>query len=257
MPTLVTGAGLVGSHVAALLAAAGEGVALLDVNPDRGALAQTVSLERVKVLRVDLIDLPEIIRAITENGVDRIIHTASLTSDVWEHPYRGLHVNVQAFANIYEAARLTKVKRVTISSSAAVYAAGNAYEPEDPRGPIAETASLRPGTVYGTTKLLGEHLGLNYHHIYGMGFSALRYPVVIPPRPETYHYIPNTDITRVGGVVPAMVKAGVAGEAAEFNEWGELEWGYVKDIARGTVLANTVERPTARCTTWASGRPSP
>ena len=241
MTTLVTGAGLTGSFVARALQTLGETVVLQDVMIDPVVLGRVLDLSSITLVRNDLIDLPELLRTLERHQVDRIIHTASLTSDIWQHPYRGARVNIEAFLNVYEAARLCEVERVTISSTASVYAAANTADPERPTEPVRESATLRPGDVYGTTKLVGEHLGLNYHHGYGMGFSAVRYPLVVPPYDGALAFIPATDIARLGSNVAVMVAGAHRGEPVRLRDWGDMDWAFVADIAQGTVLANRMD----------------
>ena len=240
MTTLVTGAGLTGSYVARALQTMGEPVVLQDVVIDPVTLRRILDLDAVTLVRNDLIDLPELLRTLEHHQVGRIIHTASLTSDIWQHPYRGARVNIEAFLNVYEAARLSQIERVTISSTASVYAAANTTDPERPTAPVSESDTLRPGDVYGTTKLTGEHLGLNYHHGYGMGFSAVRYPLVVPPYDGALAFIPATDIARLGSNVAAMVATARRGDPVRLRDWGDMDWAFVADIAQGTVLANRV-----------------
>ena len=75
------------------------------------ALRRIVDLDAITLVRNDLIDLPELLRTLERHQVSRIIHTASLTSDIWQHPYRGARVNLEAFLNVYEAARLCEVEQ--------------------------------------------------------------------------------------------------------------------------------------------------
>jgi nucleoside-diphosphate-sugar epimerase len=254
MATLITGAGLVGGHTARLLQQRGESVVLVDVNPDRARLEGIVDMGSAVIERVHVADLPELIRLVRKHGVTRIVHTAALTSDVWVHPHRGVVENVVGLANVLEVARLEGVTRVTMSSSASVYGSG----PRTGGAPVAEDAPCVPTDVYGATKLSGEHLGRVYELEFGVEFTVVRYPAVIPPVREGFRTIPNTDIARFGYAVPAMVEAVLRGEEFSALDWPRMEWAYCTDIAAGTVLAATLPAPSrvynlgAGCTTTLS-----
>lgn len=250
MATLITGAGLVGGQTARLLQQQGETVVFVDVNPDRRRLDGVVDPALTVVERVHMGDMPELIRLVRAHRVTRIVHTAALTSDVWVHPYRGVVENVVGIANVLEIARLEKVQRVVMSSSASVYGTG----PD--REPVAEDATTAPGDVYGVTKLTGEHLGRNYERKYGVEFVALRYPGVIPPVSDGFRTVPNTDIARFGYAVPGMVESAAAGEPYRAADWPRMEWGWCTDIARGTFLAATHPDPRSRVYNLGAGRAS-
>jgi nucleoside-diphosphate-sugar epimerase len=74
-------------------------------------------------------------------------------------------------ANVLEAARRFDAKRIVFISSTAITNYGHI----DPSG------FLRTGSVYASTKLACEDLGLNYMHEYGNEFIALRLSAVISP----------------------------------------------------------------------------
>jgi UDP-glucose 4-epimerase len=247
MATLITGAGLVGGHTARLLQEQGETVVLADVNPDRRRLDGVVDPARSAVERVHMADLPELIRLVRAHHVTRIVHTASLTSDVWVHPYRGTVENVVGIANVLEVARLEQVGRVVLSSSASVYGAGPDGEP------VGEGATCAPSDVYGVTKLTAELLGRNYERRYGVEFVALRYPAVIPPVSDGFRTVPNSDIARFGYAVPGMVEAAVAGEPYRAADWPRMEWAWCEDVAMGTFLAATHADPRSRVYNVAAG----
>ena len=54
-------------------------------------------------------------------------------------------------------------------------------------------------------------------------------------------FIPATDIARLGSNVAVMVAGARRGEPVHVRDWGDMDWAFVADIARGTVLANRVE----------------
>lgn len=250
MATLITGAGLVGGHTARLLQQQGEKVVLVDVNPDRRRLDGLVDPALTVVERVHMADMPELIRLVRGHGVTRIVHTAALTSDVWVHPYRGVVENVVGLANVLEIARLEKVQRVVMSSSASVYGSGPDHES------VVEDATTAPSDVYGVTKLTGELLGRTYERKYGVEFVAVRYPGVIPPVSDGFRTVPNTDIARFGYAVPGMVESAAAGEPYRAADWPRMEWAWCTDIAQGTFLAATHADPRSRVYNLGAGRAS-
>src|SRR5437763_12092322 len=119
MTTMITGAGLVGSLAAARLLAQGEEHPILyDVAFSMNNLAERLPLDRVTLIRGDVNDLPDVVRAIQTHGVDRVIHTAGfLTWMVRERPYAGVLVDLLGLMSELEAARLTGIDRVVFCSS--------------------------------------------------------------------------------------------------------------------------------------------
>jgi len=88
MPTLITGAGLVGTLAACRLVADGlDEPVPYDIGFPDGDLRNGLNLEKVKRVVGDVTDLPDLIRAIQEHGIRRVIHTAALhTSEVRKRP---------------------------------------------------------------------------------------------------------------------------------------------------------------------------
>ena len=75
MTVLVTGAGMIGAQVAAQLIDRGEVPVLFDVAPPMKFLETVLDLNKVKIIRGDLLNMPEILRVVKEEGIDRIIHS--------------------------------------------------------------------------------------------------------------------------------------------------------------------------------------
>jgi len=124
---LIAGAAsLVGSHTAdALLAAGVREVILLDNfafgTPE--AIAHLQDNPRVKVVRGDLMRLPDLLAA-TE-GVDGVLHLAAyMTLGFAQTPWQAVDVNVRGAQNMLEACRVNKVRKIVFASSNAVYGYG-------------------------------------------------------------------------------------------------------------------------------------
>ena len=108
MAVLVTGGGMVGSQIAAQLLKRGEPFVIFDSAPPMQHLATVVDVNKLKIVKGDILSMPDILHVIQDERIDRIIHTAGfLLSAVRERPYDGINVNIMGTLNILEAARLT------------------------------------------------------------------------------------------------------------------------------------------------------
>jgi nucleoside-diphosphate-sugar epimerase len=123
MPTLITGAGLVGTMAAVRLIKDGlDDPVLYDVGFSTERLEKWLNLDKVTLAQGDVTDLPDLIKSIQQHGVDRIVHTAALhTGEVRKKPYAGSRVNIMGTMAVLEAARLTGLKRVVFCSSITMY----------------------------------------------------------------------------------------------------------------------------------------
>lgn len=106
----------------------------------------------------DLQDFDAVLQVM--EGMDAVVHLGGIPHDA---PFEDiLAVNMVGTRNIYEAARIQGVKRVVYASSN--HAIG--FEPMD-SFPDA-SATFRPDTLYGVSKVFGESLGRMYHDRYGL-----------------------------------------------------------------------------------------
>jgi NAD+ dependent glucose-6-phosphate dehydrogenase len=103
------------------------------------------------------------------NGVDTVIHLAANPSPSgdWESI---LNDNIIGTRNILEAAREGGCRRVIFASSN--HAMGM-YD-RDGEWPIYTTMPVRPDSLYGASKVIGEVLGRYYHDAFGLSVINLR-----------------------------------------------------------------------------------
>lgn len=187
MNFLVTGgAGFIGSHVCERLLQAGHAVwAFDDLNSFYSPSIKQRNLEVLQGLspsfhfvRGDLADRQALDDLFQATRFDQVIHLAARAGvrPSLAEPALYQRVNVEGTTNLLEAARLTKVKKVTIASSSSVYGV-NAKVPFSESDPIFSAIS-----PYAASKLACEALGHVYHHVYGMDIAMLRFFTVYGPR---------------------------------------------------------------------------
>ncbi len=117
----------------------------------------------------------EALRAIIEKyQVGMIYHLTSLLSAKGEqNPDVAWSVNMEGLKNVLDLAREYKVEKIFWPSSIA------AFGPDTPRVNTPNETILRPGTMYGVTKVAGELLCEYYFKKFGLDIRSLRYPGII------------------------------------------------------------------------------
>ncbi len=103
------------------------------------------------------------------DGVDTVLHMAGdrrVRGD-WESI---LNANIIGIRNILEAAKDAGARRVVFASSN--HAMGM-YD-RDGDWPVYPSMPVRPDSLYGATKAIGEVLGRYYYDAFGLSFIALR-----------------------------------------------------------------------------------
>src|ERR1043165_800009 len=187
MNFLVTGgAGFIGSHVCERFLQTGHAVwALDDLNSFYDPTLKQRNLDELKALgkpftfvKGDITYRPVLDRLFKGTRFDQVIHLAARAGvrPSLAEPALYQRVNVEGTVRLLEAARLAKVKKITIASSSSVYGV-NAKVPFSESDPIFSAIS-----PYAASKLACEALGHVYHHVYGMDIAMLRFFTVYGPR---------------------------------------------------------------------------
>lgn len=169
---LVTGAcGQIGSElVPALRKIHGEEkVIASDVVPPSPALENSGPFEKL-----DVTNRQEIGQLVHKHRVKAIYHLAAILSASGEKfPQKAWEVNINGLYNILEASRELGVRQVFCPSSIAVFG------PATPRVNTPQDTVLSPTTIYGVTKVAGEHLCDYYVRKYGLDVRGCRFPGII------------------------------------------------------------------------------
>lgn len=230
MTTLVIGSGLIGSQVARILVERGEKPVLMDYAAQPEAISQIVDPGKVTLIAGDILRPLSIVDALRTHGITAIVHTAAnplLTLGAQRDPYSAINLNIMGTVNVLEAARVTGLRRVVVSSSSVLnhYLDGGADEGDFRR----EEAFPRPTTFYAATKQAVESLGLNYARWCGIEFAGLRYGAAFGPWSGAGGGGPSN-------IMREAMRNALAGKEATVPP-GPMEWVYSKDAARGTVMA--------------------
>lgn len=171
MAILITGGtGFLGRHlIRHLLQAEEKDLVILDAVPNMKAIADVAA--HVKVAPGDVMEVTALIDTINKYKVEGIIHLAYLlgTGGI-RNPLPSINVNCIGTTNVFEAARLTGIKRVVYMSSVAVFPmrttlAGSELSEDDPPA---------PDSVYGACKLFNEHIATYYANAYGLDPIGIR-----------------------------------------------------------------------------------
>jgi UDP-glucose 4-epimerase len=218
---LVTGgAGFIGSHLVDFLIASGCQVTVLDNfrNGKHSNLAEAALTGRLRVIEGDITDGPTCLKAM--NGrLDAVFHLACMgVRHSLHNPMENHHVNATGSLQLLMAARSVGVGRFIYVSTSEVYGAALSF-------PLTEDATTWPTTVYGASKLAGEHYAAAYHGCFGLP--------VIRVRPFN-NYGPRAHFEGDSGeVIPRFILRALAGDSPVIFGDGShtRDFLYVKDCA--------------------------
>ncbi len=130
-------------------------------------------------IKLDVTSAAEVMKAVRELGIETIYHMSSILSALAESNRQIAYaVNINGTYNILEAAVSHNVGQVIIPSSIA------AFGPDTPQENTPNETIQRPNTLYGISKVFGEHLGNYYHEKLGLDVRGLRLPGIISWKTE-------------------------------------------------------------------------
>jgi len=166
---VIGGTGFLGSRILKGLIDRGEQVVAFDLFPSMEMLEGYE--DRVAVVRGDKTSIEQVIKAIKEHGVEKIIDLAYILEiESMQNPHHALKVNIVGTNNVFEAARLMDIKRVIFSSSITAYGHYSNFGDKA----LNEDDPLYPMTVYGSCKALSEFMAKVYSTAFGMEAVVLR-----------------------------------------------------------------------------------
>ena len=206
------GCGFIGSHIVTALREAGYLVEVVDCAEDADRKA-------------DICDTQALERIFIECRPQAVFHIAGIADarKALTDPVRAVQINTGGAASVFEAARRAGVQRVILASTCWV---AGAMGP----GILDETAPFLPtgaGHIYTTTKIASELIAHDFHALYKLPFTILRYG--IPYGPKMWP----------GLVLRSFLDSAAANKPLTIFGDGSASryFLYVKDLAEAHVLA--------------------
>jgi UDP-glucose 4-epimerase len=229
MKILITGgSGFIGSHLAEHFQGKAH-VRVLD-NLRTGHRRNLAGLD-VEFIEGSITDRAIVRRAV--EGVDYVFHLAALVSvpESVELPHECVDINVTGLLNVLESSAAAGVRKLCLSSSAAIY--GN-----NPTVPKREDMLPEPRSPYAVTKLDGEYYCQHYSESGRLATAALRFFNVFGPRQDP--------AGAYAAAVPIFIQRALAGEPITiYGDGGQTrDFIYVKDIVAANVFAATTPEVT-------------
>ena len=225
---LITGgAGLIGSHIADLVAREQpREIIILDnfVRGRRENLQAAMDAFPLTIVEGDIRDRALLAKLF--DGVDIVFHQAAIRiTQCAEEPRLAFDVLAGGTFDVLEAAVNAKVSKVVAASSASVLGLAESFPTTEAHHPYNNR------TIYGAAKAFNEGLLRSFADMYGLNYVALRYFNVYGPRMDVFGVYTEVLIRwmeRLAAGQPPLI----------FGDGSQtMDFVHVADIARANILA--------------------
>lgn len=123
---------------------------------------------------LDATDKPGILKIVQKYKVTQVYLMAAMLSATGEKfPHKAWELNMTSLLGVLDLAKEKHIKQVYWPSSIA------SFGPTSPKINTPQQTVMEPTTVYGISKLAGEHWCNYYHEKYGVDVRSIRYPGII------------------------------------------------------------------------------
>ncbi|HEV7717953.1 MAG TPA: SDR family NAD(P)-dependent oxidoreductase [Arsenicitalea sp.] len=225
---LITGgAGLIGSHIADLVAVEQPREIIILDNFDRGRrenLAQANQTMPLTLIEGDIRDR-ELLARIFE-GIDIVFHQAAIRiTQCAEEPRMALEVMADGTFNVLEAAVNAGVSKIVAASSASVLGLAEQFPTSESHHPYNNR------TIYGAAKTFNEGLLRSFNEMYGLQYVALRYFNVYGRRMDVCGVYTEVLIRWMERIAAGQAPI-IYGDGSQ-----TMDLVHVRDVARANLLA--------------------
>lgn len=228
---LVTGgAGFIGSSLVDRLLARGMSIVCIDEFNDfydpaikRANISTHLTHERYELFEGDIRDIAFLEKIFSASDVSHIVHLAARAGvrPSVKEPMLYEEVNVRGTLNLLEMAKKYGVKNFIFGSTSSIYG-------DQDKVPFSEDDRVDfPVSPYAATKKAAELLAYNYHHLYGINVTCLRFFTVYGPRQR-----PEMAIHRFTHLVDRGEELPLYGDGT-----ARRDFTYIDDIIQGVEAA--------------------
>jgi len=189
--------------------------------------------KRVKVEQLDVVDAARVAEVIKQHAVEGVVYLA-VPALAGVSPAEEFQTNTVGYLNVLEASRAAGVRRLTVTSSVAIYS--NVAERPWREDMTVSTSSTNPTEAY---KKALEVLGLYFGQRTGLDVVMLRVAGIFGP---LYHSMANLPSRLVHAAAHAKAPdfTGMRAGPPKAGDGGDS--CYVKDCALGIQLAHSAPK---------------
>jgi len=219
------GAGFIGSHIVEYWLNEKAEVHILD-NLRSGYLSNVEIFPNAIFHKGSITDRELVYNVL--DGADYVHHLAALVSvpESIEKLHECFDINVNGLINVLDASKEFGIKKVVLSSSAAIYG-------DNPVSPKTTEMKPEPKSPYGITKLDGEYYLNMYQEMFQLGTISLRYFNVFGPRQDPK--------SQYAAAIPIFIDRALKNQPIFIYGDGTQtrDFIFVKDVVKANILAAT------------------
>jgi nucleoside-diphosphate-sugar epimerase len=164
---IIGGTGFIGHRLVRLLAARGQTVTCMDINPSAHSFADLG--KKVASVRGDVTQFDDVMAAMSAAKPERVVNLSYFIGS--DHaPHVAMKLNILGMDNCFEAARLLGVKHTMYASSLAV----NGKQANYGNRPVTEEDRVNGEYQYAKHKIMNEWQAQDYAEKFGLLITGIR-----------------------------------------------------------------------------------